>query len=126
MPLAGSRWGLLQLAVGSLPLPPHPEMEGKFAGRFQGGMLLGHALNPVLPGSPEGPWPEAERASMPWGAGGHGGWILGANWVLGKCMAYQVPGRAQTGRWVRQTFSMAAVPPPASPASLDFGLSARW
>lgn len=79
-----------------------------------GWVLLEHALNPELPGSPEGPQPDAEWASVPRGAGGHGGRILGASWVLGKCMAYQVPGRAWAGRWVGWAFGVAAVPPPAS------------
>lgn len=87
---------------------------------FRGG-LLEHALNPALLGSPKGPQPETEWASVPRGAGGHGGRILGATWVLGKCMAYQVRGRAWAGRWLGQTFGAAAVPPPAS---LDFGLAA--
>lgn len=77
-------------------------------------LLLEHTLNPVLVGSPEGPRPEAEQASMPQGTGGHGARIWGANWVLGKCMAYQVPGRALGEVGVRH-----------SSAFLGFGLAAR-
>lgn len=77
-------------------------------------LLLEHTLNPALVGSPEGPWPEAEQASRPQGTGGHGGRIWGAKWVLGKRMAYQVPGRALGEVGVRH-----------SSASLGFGLAAR-
>lgn len=79
-----------------------------------GWSLLEHTLNPALVGSPEGPWPEAEQASRPQGTGGHGGRIWGAKWVLGKRMAYQVPGRALGEVGVRH-----------SSASLGFGLAAR-
>lgn len=114
VPLAGLRWGLLQPLVGSFHLPPHLEMEDKFASKFQGGCCFSMPSMQCCWAAPRAPGQGQSRQVCQR--------ALGANWVPGKCMAYQVPSRGQIGQWGRHSVWL----PCPLPAPLDFGGHHKW